>query len=172
MRLNTILTAAAFVLVCCAGTMAQTQPHGPVFPPCQQAMLKGDWELSLVVVVGTADVLNELQPWESNPVCPITTAANGSFATVGSCLSATLPVTTSPSGALTIDSSCHVTGSLAYTVSDFGFPPLSFKLKTSAWISADGSRVSGYVTGTATQSGSPSFSTGGTIEVVYRTAGQ
>jgi len=160
MWLTTLLRIAPVVTLCGSGAMAAGAicPPGTnckLFPPCQQSMLQGNWEIFINVL-------------QSADVCPVTIAANGSFTTPGSCANNGFSYIKRPSGTLTIDSSCHVTGSFSYSFSDGSFNFSS----VSMWNSADGSRVSGYGVGKLTESGQTQSLSGVPLELVYRTTGQ
>jgi hypothetical protein len=123
--------------------MAAAQQVPPLLPTCQQSMITGNWE----IVCLNCSV---------NLVCPITIAFNGA---VSSAQCENSDLTTPPSGALTMDTLCHVTGSISYVVGS----DETYSVSLSMWLSADGSRISGYGT---VANGSPWY------ELVYRTEGQ
>ena len=162
MRFTTPLIVAPVVALCCAGAMAAGQNcpgTGCIISTCQQSMLQGNWEIFISNRVG-ASVF----------VCPITIAATGSFASPSSCVD-DYAYSNRPSGNLTIDSLCHVTGSLSFSLA--GGSGFSFVYNAiSLWISADESRVSGYGSGTETFSGATYPFHGVPLRLVYRTAGQ
>jgi hypothetical protein len=110
---------------------------------CTQSMIAGTWQA----------VFNSFVP---NTVfaCPITISTNGTV-TPGTCTFGPpeLPyvLVQPPSGTLTIDRACHVTGSISYSFSSSSLPNnISAALVPSLWRSADGSRLTGTqsVTGT------------------------
>ena len=163
MRFKTLLGIGPVVALFCSGAMAAGQNcpgTGCIISTCQQSMLQGNWEIFISNRVG-ASVF----------VCPITIAATGSFASPSSCVD-DYAYSNRPSGNLTIDSLCHVTGSLSFSLFGGNGPDELVTVSTiSMWISADGSRVSGYGSGTISTGNFNSFH-GVPLEMVYRTAGQ
>lgn len=159
MRFKTLLGIGPVVALFCSGAMAECQGTAcKLFSPCQQSMLQGNWEFFL-----------GFQPTDS--VCPVTIAASGSFTTASLCVD-NYPYVNRPSGTVTIDTSCHVTGSLSFSLFGGNEPDELVTFSTiSMWISADGSRVSGYGSGTRSTGNFNSFH-GVPLEMVYRTAGQ
>jgi hypothetical protein len=112
----------------------QTVNAGVKLPACSQSMIVGTtWHVHFTFGFS----------------CPLNIAGNGTV-TAGTCLippspsAFTVPQLT---GMLTIDRSCHVTGSVNYTYLDpnngWGPPPASFQLTMTLWRSSDGSRLSG-----------------------------
>jgi hypothetical protein len=126
----------AFVGLLAPAALAQ-QPDrsGVKLPNCTQSM----------IVDTTWQVL--FQPGSLAVACSITIAADGTI-TPTNCTQTNgiAGFIALPSGKLTIDQACHVTGSVAYNIcilnSDCG---RNVQLSISAWRSADGSRLTGFV---------------------------
>jgi hypothetical protein len=79
--------------------------------PCTQSMIAGKWIFATIFRVASF----------TNPVgiaCPIAIAPDGKTSTSGSCTAQPIPLLTSPSGKLLIDSSCKVTGPISWTSCD------------------------------------------------------
>jgi hypothetical protein len=128
-----------------SAAMAQQSQHSGARPPnCTQSMIENT----------TWHVL--FQPGSLAVACSITIAADGTI-TPTNCTQANAIVgfIALPSGKLTIDHACHVTGSIAYTIcisnSDCG---RNVQFSISAWRSADGSRLTGFVRWTCDIGGS------------------
>ena len=139
MRLITFLRIASVVALCTSATIAAAlEPPPPVFPPCEESMIHGNW----VIIV------------ESAAACIGTIAANGAV-TLSNCpvFSFASPLTVHTSASQS--SSCHVTGSIRYS-SNYSF-------NVFLWLSADGSRLSGYLSGVTP----PQVGTQFGIELVY-----
>jgi hypothetical protein len=103
---------------------------------CSQSMIAGTWQGVFTQGQGVDNATDSF-------ACPINIAADGT-ATAGNCT--VLPgmsFVLSPSGTLKIDNTCHVTGSIGYN-SCIGTSCLSVALAISAWLSADGSRITGF----------------------------
>ena len=118
-------------------------------PACPQSMIVGTWQ---ALIGGAA-------------ACPITIAANGSI-TAGTCQTASqIAVLHPPAGSLTINRSCHVTGSitLAFCSStcdnNYVCTPdcvnyqASLQVTPSLWRSGDGTRLSGTALNACTVAG-------------------
>jgi hypothetical protein len=109
--------------------------------PCSQSMIAGKW----VFAASHPAFGVGLQSF----ACPIAIAPDGKTSTSGRCTvqSSQLSLVTSPSGKLSIDSSCHVTGTISWKQC---FPPNctasteSLTFVVQLWRSLDGSRLSGF----------------------------
>jgi hypothetical protein len=132
MRLKRLSQIAAVAMLYGATPMAAAQqPSPPLFPPCLQSTIAGQWEM-----FGFEDGEESLGGGPP-PVCPIVIAANGA---VSSAQCESPGVTTPPSGTLTVDPLCHVTGNISFTMGGVTYSASSMSM----WLSADGSRISGY----------------------------
>lgn len=145
MRSTTLSQIAAFAALYGSATIAMAQqPPPPVLPPCQQSSIQGNWGLML------------MDPSLGPSACAITIAANGAVGTISCSNNGGEDYTfdTLPSGTLTVQSSCSVTGNISFaqgpshSVGTYNLSPLAL------WLSADGSRLSGFSTGTVTYSNS------------------
>jgi hypothetical protein len=130
-----IVTVASTLCAMSTAFAAETR-----LPACTQSMIVGTW-----------------QAYFSNYgiACPITIAANGAI-TVGTCEHGSLvALLHPPAGSLTINRSCHVTGSITYSVcnstcaANYVCTPdcvnnqVSVQVTPSLWRSGDGTRLSG-----------------------------
>jgi hypothetical protein len=131
--LNRVVASIASIFF--AGAAAFAQP-APKVPACSQSM-----------IVGTFNQL-AVNPLQGNLgfACPISIGANGTLAPGDCILSASQSIIAPVSGTLTIDRTCHVVGSITYTLKNAMGVTLPVQLSVSAWRSADGSRLSGHVT--------------------------
>jgi hypothetical protein len=129
-----IVTVASILCAVSPAFAAETR-----LPVCSQSMMVGTWQ----------------SVFFSGIACPITIAANGSI-TAGTCeTGSATAILHPPAGSLTIDRSCHVTGSITHTICGSGydnnknvyFPDCvnnpSYQAKLSLWRSGDGTRLSG-----------------------------
>ena len=95
------------------------------------------------MIVGTWHVL-----FAGTFYCPLNVSLNGSI-TPGNCSAPASPTATiqrPPTGVLSIDSSCHITGTMSYTYFDpvlFSPQPVTWNLTLILFRSTDGSRLSG-----------------------------
>jgi hypothetical protein len=133
MRLLALAQISSFVAIHCFSTIAAAQRLPP--PPvalCQQSTIEGNWILTSA---------------GGNPsgmlACPITITKSGVLA-IGSCAFSNPVIDFS--GTLTINSSCFASGNISWTAGNSN----AFTFSLSLWLSADGSRLSGY--GVRTQS--------------------
>jgi hypothetical protein len=133
-----VLSVASIFLGLSAAVAQQpaiTSPSAPKLPVCSPSMIAGRWQ-----AVFTAS-------WVSPGYfsCAISVSPNGSL-TASNCLPGGYSFSQLPSGTLTIDRTCHVTGTMTYSVCINGcaFPSTSFQILPSLWRSIDGSRLSGY----------------------------
>jgi hypothetical protein len=125
-----IVTVASILCAVSTAFAAETR-----LPVCSQLMIVGTWQ-AYFSYGGLA--------------CPITIAANGSI-TAGTCKTvSTIALPHPPAGSLTIDRSCHVTGSITYSVCyprgdtpDCVNEQQSYQVTPSLWRSGDGTRLSG-----------------------------
>jgi hypothetical protein len=122
------ITATTYLL-----SIATALSAGVKLPTCSQSMLEGTWQVYFTFGF----------------VCPVAIASHGSVSS-GTCSippSTTFSLPQPPSGLLTIDRSCHVTGTISYSYLDpdngWGPPAVSLQLIMTLWRSADGSRLSG-----------------------------
>jgi hypothetical protein len=96
-------------------------------------MIVGSWHVYLPAAGGLA--------------CPVSIAANGAVAAGNCVVSPGMGITIlhPPAGTLTIDRSCHVTGSIAFDVciGDCTNHDYSVQIMPSLWRSGDGTRLSG-----------------------------
>jgi hypothetical protein len=115
----------------------QAAKPGVKVPACSQAMIVRTWQAAFTSVA----------PLNFRVfACPITIAANGAVSP-GNCTTPDAGMTvTPPSGTLTIDSVCHVTGAINYAVVEKGssYSSYSALISVSLWRSTDGSRLSGF----------------------------
>jgi hypothetical protein len=108
--------------------------------PCTQSMIVGKWIFAknFLVVGGSGDFLGI--------ACPIAIALDGKTSS-GTCTVLGVTLLTSPSGQLSINSSCKVTGSISWTACALGACSMTNTAITAAvqlWRSFDGSRLSGF----------------------------
>jgi hypothetical protein len=144
--LNRVVASIASIFF--AGAAAFAQP-APKVPACSQSMIVGTWQ-----AVFSQLAVNPLQG-NLGFACPIGIAPNGTL-TPGDCiLSASQAIIAPVSGTLTIDRTCHVVGSITYTLKNAMGVTLPVQLSVSAWRSADGSRLSGHVAVNLTCGSSP-----------------
>jgi hypothetical protein len=122
-----MIARSDFTAVLLAAALVTTSAHAKSPRTCAPTTLVGGWHSILV----------------GEMVCTINIAHNGSVSS--SCLP-TFPafdqITTPLTGTLTIDRACKVTGTLTWALD--GNPTLPHSI--TAWISADGSRVTGWQT--------------------------
>jgi hypothetical protein len=109
--------------------------------PCTQSMIAGNWVFAASKPASGVG----LQSF----ACAIAIAPDGTTSTSGRCMvqSSQLSLVTSPSGKLSIDSSCHVTGTISWkqcspTNCTASTESLTFAVQL--WRSLDGSRLSGF----------------------------
>ena len=132
--------------------------------PCDQSMITGMWVLPAL--------------GSGNAMCKINIGTSGAFSS--SCLiytgGATYTIQAQPTGTLTIDKTCHVTGEISYVWNVSGScGPGNYtytyteKLSPQLWRSLDGSRLSGYMTDVVsyTESSSKCGNHGGTFQPSY-----
>jgi len=131
--------------------------------PCHRSMLEGSWEL-----------FNNTFGY-ALAICPVTIAEKGLLTTKGTCIGYGITFVSGPSGALDVDSSCHVTGSFSYA---FKINSCEYKgeVTASLWLSADRSRISGYGQQTGGFNGQEGCTPGAIqnpawIELVYKPHG-
>jgi hypothetical protein len=140
------------VALCCSGTIAVAQlstnplPPPPVFPPCEQSMIQGNWALNITLYSVLAEELGFFPTFFAS--CTSTIDGEGDLTTTNICpnnLNAGLSV----SGTLMVNTACQATGNLSLPLV-YG-PTLNTTINFSQvllWMSADGSRWSGYGRGT------------------------
>jgi hypothetical protein len=131
------------LLVTAASAQQPALSTGVRLPACSQSMIVGTtWHVFMFGIYYNTT--------PSGFSCPLSIAANGTV-TSGTCLSppsssTSFTLSQPPTGMLTIDRSCHVTGTVNFSFLDpnsFGLLPVSMQLKMTLWRSADGSRLSG-----------------------------
>jgi hypothetical protein len=112
---------------------------GVRLPSCDPSMIVGTWQAAFgygTPLYGTAQ--------NNGFSCPLNVAANGTI-TSGTCIVGSgVTVSPVPSGAVTIDKSCHVAGSITFGYCNPGRSCVnSWQMSVSLWRSADGSRLTG-----------------------------
>jgi hypothetical protein len=133
----------ASVFLTMSASVAQ-QPATPIqstpkLPACTSSMIVGTWYAAFGYgspIYGTAQ--------NNGFACPLNVAANGAI-TSGTCiLGSAMTVSPVPSGAVAIDKSCHVVGSITFGYCNPGRSCInSWEMSVSLWRSADGSRLTG-----------------------------
>jgi hypothetical protein len=128
------------------GAAAFAQP-APRLPACSQSMIVGTWQA--LFAPGVSNPIAPGFPVYPNFACPVSVASNGTLTTGNCTLSDNFTLTKQPSGSLTIDRTCHVVGSIAYTVCVQNGPCSAqndyvVQTSVSLWRSDDGSRLSGF----------------------------
>jgi hypothetical protein len=142
-----MITKAVSALALCGllSSAASAQQHSPA--KCSQSMIVGTWQS--VIAPG---------PF----ACAFNIAANGAVTPVNCTLLPNYSFISAPSGSLTIDQTCRVSGSMSYSwCSPIPSGPLNcytYQLLITAWRSADGSRITGYQRSTDSN-GIPGLST-------------
>jgi hypothetical protein len=113
--------------------------QGTKLPACSPSMIVGTWQ----AVFGYGTPLHGTAQ-NNGFSCPLDVAANGTI-TSGACiLGSGVTVSPSPSGMLTIDTACHVVGSIRFGYCNPGRSCVNeWQMTVSLWRSADGSRLSG-----------------------------
>jgi hypothetical protein len=141
--MNAKFVVAAACLSATAALAQQPQHSGVRLPNCTQSMIAGTWHA----------VLNQnnfaVHQDSTAFACAITVAADGTIAPTNCTLLPGMTFIEPPSGKLTIDRACHVTGSISYNTCAIasgtgGECGVSVQLSISAWRSADGSRLTGF----------------------------
>ena len=125
-------------LLVSATSAQQPETAKPVvkFPPCAQSMIVGTWE---AVFTSVAPLTFRVF------ACPIGIGATGTLA-AGNCTTPDTAMTvTPPTGTLTIDRACHVTGTISYVVTErpSSYSSYTAQISVSLWRSIDGSKLSG-----------------------------
>jgi hypothetical protein len=110
-------------------------------------MIVGTWQA--IFTPGMANPIAPGFPLYPNFACGVSVAVNGTV-TAGNCaLNDNFSLTKQPAGSLTIDRTCHVVGTIAYTVCVQNGPCSTqgnyvVQTSVSLWRSGDGSRLSGF----------------------------
>jgi hypothetical protein len=129
------LLCGLLVSAACAQQRETAKP-GVKVPACTQSM-----------IVGTRQaVFTSVAPLTFRVfACPIDIAADGTLSPVNCTIPDTGMTATPPAGTLTIDRSCHVTGTINYAVVEqpSSYSSYSAQVSVSLWRSLDGSRLSG-----------------------------
>jgi hypothetical protein len=113
MQSNRAYLSIASVFLTVSAALAQqpatTAQSPPKLPTCTPSMIVGTWYAAFgygTPIYGTAQ--------NNGFACPLNIAANGTI-TSGTCiLGSAMTVSPVPSGAVTIDRSCHVAGSITF----------------------------------------------------------
>jgi hypothetical protein len=128
---------------------AQTPTNpGPRLPPCSQSMIVGTWQA--LFVPGPSNPLAPGFPIYPIFACPVSISTDGSLGTGDCTLNDNFTLTQQPSGKLTIDRTCHVVGSITYSICNQINGACSaqndyvIQTSVSLWRSRDGSRLSGF----------------------------
>jgi hypothetical protein len=138
-----IVAAGACLSVAVAPPAALAQAQGVKLPNCTQSMIVGPWHAVL-------NQNNYVQQFNGTSfACAITIAADGTITPTNCTLLPGMTFIELPSGKLTIDRACHVTGSISYntcmsSTAGGGACGVSVQLSISAWRSVDGSRLTGF----------------------------
>jgi hypothetical protein len=126
---------------------ASAQP-APTLPACSQSMIVGTWQA--LFAPGVSNPLAPGFPIYPNFSCPVSISTNGSLTTDKCALNDNFTLTQQPSGQLTIDRTCHVTGSIGYSICNqingacAAQTDYVIQTEVSLWRSRDGSRLSGF----------------------------
>jgi len=129
-----MITKVVLALAFCGllSSAALAQQHSPA--KCSQSMIVGStWQ-------------TVLRPLGSVAACAFNIAASGAITPVNCTLLPGASFTSAPSGSLTIDQTCRVSGSISFGLcSPNNVQPVcaSIQLLITAWRSADGSRITG-----------------------------
>jgi hypothetical protein len=119
-----------------AAQQPQTARPAAKSPACTQSMIVGTWQ---AVFTSVAPLTFRVF------ACPIGIDATGTLSP-GSCVTPDTAMTvTPPTGTLTIDRTCHVTGTISYVVTErpSSYSSYTAQLSVSLWRSIDGSKLSG-----------------------------
>jgi hypothetical protein len=133
---RTVGPAVAILFGLSVASAQQPEVAGVKLPACSQSM---------IIATTWQAVFNQYSGLFAF-ACPINIASNGTL-TSGTCtFPAGQSIVTSPSGTLTIDRTCHVVGSVAFSTcrtSNCASNTLNSKISVSLWRSEDGTRISG-----------------------------
>jgi hypothetical protein len=145
MPFNRALASVTWVALGLSAAFAQAPPK---LPACSQSMIVGTWQA--LFVPGPSNPLAPGFPIYPIFACPVSISTDGSLGTGDCTLNDYFMLTQQPSGQLTIDRTCHVVGSITYSICNQINGACSaqndyvIQTSVSLWRSRDGSRLSGF----------------------------
>jgi hypothetical protein len=139
-RARAAAASLTFVGLLAPAALAQQPQHSGVrLPNSTQSMIEGTWHA--VLNKNNTASLGAI----TNFACTFSIAADGTITPTNCTLLPGMTFIELPSGKLTINKACHVTGAMSYNTCFFPDQcGISVQLSISAWRSADGSRLTGF----------------------------